>query len=1166
MQKPSIHNCVIMKKSYRFSLLFLLCIGCSGPIAAATATHDMEGDSSLPSGWSGEWVNKKDAVTRAFRDDSVAREGRSSLSLISETPDTTTNIALPVPEYAGQKVELTGYLRFRDEGQGVQKLGLGLITGGPNYMQVLSINRYMGEPHDAWFPFSVTTTIPPESKLLFEMSGQGQVWLDDLKIQQASEASASAKQSDSPSGGTFEAVTFTMENGDAMPAGWGNPWSGKDTGKLSTGRDSQVAKSGEASLRLEFAGGSNNGNVQTSIRAPFAGQNVTVSGFIRIGDEGVKKAEVATLSTQGGGMKYKTRAVLNKYSPKYALGEWIPFSTTFVMPGNGRLLFGLTGEGTIWLDELTIKPAAAAQLSALKELRERKLNLNPIPRSDESPIVESVYTVAPDILALKIKEGTFHPRQTMPYEPQEGDKIQKARDKRGILREARLQRNGEFEGWIAGSNGEILRIPERTIGDILQADLSEWPQTYTISSNSDADYSAGVQPTAVYRKSKPTDMRDRAGRTPVQHYVYLKLPEPLEKGSVYTIDIGDLNVSNAEYEFAYDPVVDWSEAVHVNQIGYRPGDPAKRAYLSLWMGTGGGLAYPDDLQFALVNDETGEVVYRGEVELALAAHEIESARNKKNNNLTNVYRMDFSDFSEPGEYRVAVEGVGSSTPFPIQENVWENAFQVAMDGFLIQRSGIELRPPWIDYVRPRNYHPDDGVVVKQTTHKWSDDNQNFGKIIAGATDAIVSDVWGGYHDAGDWDRHASHLLASRYKLELFEMFPEYFESLDLKLPESDNKIPDIIDEVLWNVELFQRLQAENGSIRGGIEATQHPVKGTTSWGEPLQLYAFEQDDLIATYYYADLAGWVAYLLRDYDSERADELEASALKAMEWAEDYYADTWLPEEAENANYRKKRDTRDLRNGAALVLYRLTGDDKWHDIFLEDTVLDEPNPNIFVWRDAVQRYQAFFYAALLPEELADPQIRLNAKDGIVREATKALEFQKGMAFDITTPDPGRPLHKGFFTAPDAEQQLRAHYLTSDEKFLRNALLSTNYASGANPMNTVFTSGINENSIQGALHEDSRNSGRPTPPGITPFGHFDYDQKKNSNFMMNYDKYQNIAFPSLDLWPVAESYLDVSNIVMMNEFTVKEPMSQVMYAWGYLAARPVRNSAASVSLTREQ
>lgn len=415
--------------------------------------------------------------------------------------------------------------------------------------------------------------------------------------------------------------------------------------------------------------------------------------------------------------------------------------------------------------------------------------------------------------------------------------------------------------------------------------------------------------------------------------------------------------------------------------------------------------------------------------------------------------------------------------------------------------------------------------------------------------ATVSD----YHDAGDWDRHASHLLASRYKLELYEIFPEYFEELDLNIPESENNIPDIVDEALWNIELYHRLQAENGSIRGGIEATEHPVKGSTSWTEELQLYAFGQDDLIATYYYIDLAARAAYILNEHDSERAKELEASALRAMNWAEGYYANTWLPKESEKDNYRTKRDIRDLRNGAALALYRLTGDTKWHDVFLEDTVLDEPNPNIFVWRDAVQRYQAFFYAALLPDELADTQIRQNAKDGIVKEAAKALAFQEGMAFDIATPDPGKPLHKGFFTAPDAEQQLRAHYLTGDEKFLRNAVLSTNYAAGANPMNTVFTSGINENSIKNALHIDSRNSGRPTPPGITPFGHYDYAEKKDDFvFMINYDKYRNRAFPSLDMWPVAESYLDVFNIVMMNEFTVKDPMSQVAYAWGYLAARP--------------
>lgn len=49
-------------------------------------------------------------------------------------------------------------------------------------------------------------------------------------------------------------------------------------------------------------------------------------------------------------------------------------------------------------------------------------------------------------------------------------------------------------------------------------------------------------------------------------------------------------------------------------------------------------------------------------------------------------------------------------------------------------------------------------------------------------------------------------------------------------------------------------------------------------------------------------------------------------------------WLPQNEPKARKRRKREFRDLRNGVALTIYRLTEDNRWHDIFLEDTVLTD------------------------------------------------------------------------------------------------------------------------------------------------------------------------------------------------------------------------------------
>ncbi len=64
----------------------------------------------------------------------------------------------------------------------------------------------------------------------------------------------------------------------------------------------------------------------------------------------------------------------------------------------------------------------------------------------------------------------------------------------------------------------------------------------------------------------------------------------------------------------FDPAVLMSEAIHVNQVGYWPDDPGKMAYLSQWMGLGGGVSYDGIRRFYLLNVKN-ERVFHGNVRL-----------------------------------------------------------------------------------------------------------------------------------------------------------------------------------------------------------------------------------------------------------------------------------------------------------------------------------------------------------------------------------------------------------------------------------------------------------------------------------------------------------------------------------------------------------------------
>jgi endoglucanase len=187
-----------------------------------------------------------------------------------------------------------------------------------------------------------------------------------------------------------------------------------------------------------------------------------------------------------------------------------------------------------------------------------------------------------------------------------------------------------------------------------------------------------------------------------------------------------------------------------------------------------------------------------------------------------VYRLDFSAFNTSGEYRVFVPGLGTSGTFHIAPDIWEKPFKAAMLGILTQRQGIELGPPATGYSRPRTFHPDDGVefyqleIPCQAGQEGKRGEHLMALAKAGPLQRVTG-VWGGYQDAGDWDTIGHHLSASYDLLGLWDLNRTAFERAKLSLPPSEagNRLPDILDEAMWQMACWRRLQLPDGGVRGG---------------------------------------------------------------------------------------------------------------------------------------------------------------------------------------------------------------------------------------------------------------------------------------------------------------------------------------------------------------
>ncbi len=783
------------------------------------------------------------------------------------------------------------------------------------------------------------------------------------------------------------------------------------------------------------------------------------------------------------------------------------------------------------------------------------------------PRVGTPVALAPTLLAVDVLDGEILRPGPEPYIPQEGDELKPDGDlvpvwnAEGIVREPfgrKLIRNGkEFGKVFTPRPGyEPMLWRETTVSTPL--DLKAWlkPESYRITAND----GAVLTPVAIRRKSQPANDNLTTGEKVLAHRFYLVLPEPLKVGAAYR-----LSLPAGEAAFTYEPQFTEHEAIHINQIGYRPDDPFKRAFLSLWLGDGEGWIF-DVREFEIIEEPSGRVASQGKISEGFPASQNEAFREPRNFVGADVHYLDFHEFRETGTFRIRIPGVGVSRPFAIGAETWLSAFRKSLHGLLSHRSGIKLGEPLTTYERPRPMHPGDGVVVFRIPHTMLEgEADTVQRAISEKLDSgepvntwpLHPGAWGGYMDAGDWDRRSQHLSVSRHLVELFQTNPQFFEEVALDLPEdeSKDKIPDLLNEALWNIAFYRRLQEPDGGVGGGVESTQHPRPGERSWEETLVLAAFAPDPL-SSLSYASAAALLSSAIAPYDRELAGTYRESAEQAWKWALEN-ADRVLAEadartksaptgEAKFDANEARQNIEIMRFVAAADLYQLTGSEVY------GAVVKEKMPTL---GDGGEELGAAFRLAMWPPEQSPPELIEAAKTKVIKNAESSLAFGKRNAFGIHTQAEHLPMmgYTGFFSVPETitgPLLPRAYLLTGDQRFLRGALHAAHFSAGANPLNKTFTTGVGHDFPRHPLHIDSRMSGRPAPDGITIYGPSDPAGDFGFNEWVHRWHLGGMHPPSRT-WPAAEWCVDMFLWPAMSEYTVHQTFRPTAYAWGFLASR---------------
>lgn len=320
--------------------------------------------------------------------------------------------------------------------------------------------------------------------------------------------------------------------------------------------------------------------------------------------------------------------------------------------------------------------------------------------------------------------------------------------------------------------------------------------------------------------------------------------------------------------------------INLNQVGYLP-NAVKVAVMN-------GDAITD--KASVVDCATGKAVYEGDV--AAASMNKSTGRNEA--------RFDFSSVTAPGTYKI-VAGDKESFEFKIGADVYDEAFKASLRMFYLQRCGMELTSDLAgDYAHPA-CHTEKATVF-------------------GTSEKI--DVSGGWHDAGDYGRYVvSGAKAAADLMLAYKLYPNVFDDA-LNIPESGNGVPDVLDEVRYELDWLFKMQNSEGGVYHKVTCANFP--GFVMPEEETEELIVTPVSTTATADFAAVMAMASVVFAEFDMPYSQRCLDAATRATNYLESHKGveGTKNPDGIVTGEYPDDKDI-DERIWAYAELYKATGE---------------------------------------------------------------------------------------------------------------------------------------------------------------------------------------------------------------------------------------------------
>ena len=641
----------------------------------------------------------------------------------------------------------------------------------------------------------------------------------------------------------------------------------------------------------------------------------------------------------------------------------------------------------------------------------------------------------------------------------------------------------------------------------------------------------GFKRRPLYAPVKQRDLR-------IANELYLQLAQPVPDGETVTVKNPDGKLWPESFDFtATMNPLRYSPAVHVNQVGYVPNFP-KTAEVGFYLGSLGEMDIVAT-NFFLVDAASGKRVFDGRLKWSP-----EKGWNYSPQPYQEVFEADFTGFTNSGEYKIVVSGLGASFPFYIDDGAAMAFARAYALGFYEQRCGTSNSLPFTRFTHDACHMAPASVPIpeSQFSNTWSfiamygaqidkDNPPQIAPLLTNESSRLFPfirkgkiDVSGGHHDAGDYSKYTINSAQFIHNLMFaVDSLPGVAALDNLGIPESGDGISDVMQEAKWEADFLAKMQDSDGGFYFLVYPRDYEYESNVTPDHGAPQVVWPKTTSVT-------AAGVAALAECASSPAFKKVYPVAAKnylakaELGWK---FLTNAIAKYGRHGAYQKitpygdQFADNDELAWAACEMFFATGDQKIHALF-KSWFPNPDDPKTFRWGwwrmcesygNAIRDYAFAARSGRLSLSALDTNYLAACENEIIAAGDDDLKWSEECAYGTSFPTENKRFRNAgwYFSSAQAFDMTVAYQILPKPEYLDAILRNLNYEAGCNPVNICYVTGLGWKRQREIVDQYSQNDRHVLPKSGIPLG----SVQSGFEWLWDYGReLGNLCFPSDGSW----------------------------------------------------